>query len=103
MTMESTSFTNSQVNQSGESSSLVSKVAAQVFGLGSKAIVYLKTRHRQRIDRQAFSNMLSLDTAILQDIGVTREDVIWASKLPLSQNAALELDKVARANRIMRF
>ncbi|MEM7213933.1 MAG: DUF1127 domain-containing protein [Pseudomonadota bacterium] len=50
-----------------------------------------KLRRQQRIDRDAFSNLLALDDRSLADIGVTRDQVIWASKLPLSVNAALEI------------
>ncbi len=50
---------------------------------------------QRRIDRQAFQHMIALDDHILHDIGVTRSDVIWASRLPLSQNAALELQKLS--------
>jgi len=43
--------------------------------------------------------MLTLDDDILLDIGVTRGDVIWASKLPKNKNAAQELSLVAKAKR----
>ena len=57
------------------------------------------TRAKQRrIDRQAFSHLLSLDDHILDDIGVSRSDVILVSRLPLDINASRELDKIARAN-----
>ncbi len=58
---------------------------------------HLKLHRQRRIDRLAYNHMLALDDAILKDIGVTRHDVISANKLPLSQNAALELRKVAVA------
>ena len=47
-------------------------------------------------DRAAFEHMLHVEDRILEDIGVTRDDVIWASKLPLSKNAALELQRVSK-------
>ena len=56
--------------------------------------------HRQRkIDRDAFLNLLSLDEAILKDIGVSRDDITWASKLAMHKSASKELEKV-RANNI---
>ncbi len=58
------------------------------------------TYQMRRMDRQVFQSMLTLDEAILKDIGVTRDEVIWANNLPLSQNAALELRKIARARRM---
>lgn len=64
----------------------------QVEGL----VEYWQLRKQQRIDRDAFAHMLGLSDHILRDIGVTREDVIWASKLPLSKSASKELRKVSR-------
>ena len=52
-------------------------------------------RREHRINRNAFQTMLKLDDARLKDIGVTRSDVLWASRLPLSENAALELRKAS--------
>lgn len=60
---------------------------------------YMKRRQQRRIDRQAFQNLMTLDDHILKDIGLTRTDGIWANQLPLSQNAAVELEKIARQNR----
>ncbi len=54
---------------------------------------YRALRKAWRIDRLAFQHVLYLDDRILEDMGVTREDVLWANKLPLSKNAALELRK----------
>lgn len=59
----------------------------------------LRNWQQRRIDRQAFQHMVTLDDPLLRDIGVTKSDVIWASKLPLSINAALELEKIARQNK----
>lgn len=57
------------------------------------------TWQKRRTDRQAFQHMLALDDKLLRDIGLTRADVIWADKLPLSQNAAAELEKIALQNK----
>jgi len=55
-----------------------------------------RAQYRQRrIDRQAFEHMLALDDKMLKDIGVTRNDVIWASQLPRSENASQELYRVS--------
>ncbi len=99
MTMENTSFNSSQINHSREGMSPVSKVISLIIDQASKAVSFLEIRRQQVTNRLAFKNLLTLEANILQDIGVTREDVIWASKLPLSKNAALELDKIAKENR----
>ncbi len=65
-------------------------------GLVEGLAEYWQLRKQQRIDRDAFAHMLSLSDHVLRDTGVTREDVIWASKLPLSKNASKELRKIAR-------
>jgi uncharacterized protein YjiS (DUF1127 family) len=43
--------------------------------------------------RRAVARLDALDDYLLRDIGVTRGDVRWASGLPLSVNAALELEE----------
>lgn len=65
----------------------------------SRIPAWYRTRRQRRIDRAAYRNMLRLDDAMLKDIGVTRADVLWASELPLSENAALELQRIARRGR----
>lgn len=45
--------------------------------------------------RRAVERLDALDDFLLRDIGVTRADVRWASGLPLSVNAALELEERA--------
>lgn len=47
----------------------------------------------ERIDRAAFDTLTRLDDRQLRDIGLTREDVEWASKLPLSRSAAEALKR----------
>ena len=61
--------------------------------------MHLRDRNQRRIDNKAFRYMLLLDETMLKDIGVTRGDIIWAYKLPLSQHASLELGKRALVNR----
>lgn len=51
--------------------------------------------------RRSVSELDRLDDYLLRDIGVTREDVRWASHLPLTLNAAAELED--RATRRMSF
>lgn len=99
MTMETTSFSSKHIRHAPEGLSVVSKIVSLINEQASKAVSFWKIHRQQVTNRLAFKNLLTLDANILHDIGVTREDVIWASKLPLSKNAALELEKIARENR----
>lgn len=57
-------------------------------------------RDRQaRIDRAAFNQMLLLDDDILDDIGVTRANVLSASQLPIHQSAAQALEATKKRSR----
>ena len=60
---------------------------------------YRAKKREHRINRAAFRNLQGADEAILKDIGVTRSDVEWAAQLPMSQNAAQELQRIALQNR----
>ena len=62
----------------------------------SQVSQFLAKRRQQRIDRDAFRHLLTLDNEILDDIGVSRADVEWASSLPLTFNASQELERLAR-------
>ncbi len=71
-------------------------------GFISNILLKIKTSyavHKQRrIDRDAFRTLLNLDEASLRDIGVTRNDIIYASKLAMHENASRELEKIRAAN-----
>lgn len=58
-----------------------------------------RLRKSQRDARDAFMRSLRLDDKILDDIGVTREEVEWAARLPLEVNASSALYATARARR----
>ena len=64
------------------------------FGKLQQAIATYRA-HAER--RDAFKNLQTLDRRTLDDIGLTAGDVTWASKLPIDQNAACELQKVRSA------
>ena len=64
------------------------------FGKLQQAIATYRT-HAER--RDVFKNLQTLDRRTLDDIGLTAGDVTWASKLPIDQNAACELQKVRYA------
>ncbi|MFN4142212.1 DUF1127 domain-containing protein [Aestuariivirga sp.] len=49
--------------------------------------------------RRAVARLDTLDDFLLRDIGVTREELRWASGLPLSVNAALALEERALRRR----
>ena len=49
--------------------------------------------------RRAVAKLLDREDRILDDIGVTRDEIAWASHLPLSHNAACELERVAYRRR----
>ncbi len=71
-------------------------------GFISSLFLKVKTayeRHQQRrIDRDAFRTMLNLDETSLKDIGVTRDDIIYASKLAMNESASKELEKIRATN-----
>ncbi len=76
------------------------KNAGQQIYLHMKSELLLKKSQRER--RLALLQMQTLDDHILQDIGVTRDDVNWAGNLPKNINAAKELEalrKRSNANR----
>lgn len=50
-------------------------------------------------DRRAFKQMLNLDDQVLNDMGVTRHEVEYASRLPLSVDAATELRRISLERR----
>ena len=56
--------------------------------------IYSNWRTRRQVKK-----LQDRDDRILDDIGVTRDEVAWASRLPLSVNAALELDRAAYRRR----
>ncbi|MBX2880213.1 MAG: hypothetical protein KTR32_09795 [Granulosicoccus sp.] len=63
----------------------------------------IRQRRELRISRDAMARLNELDDSTLRDIGLTKGDVIWASRLPLSVNAATELKIIADQRRQQRF
>ena len=64
----------------------------------------LSTLYRNWRARSKVRAMHDLDDRMLADIGVRRDEVIWAAYLPLTVNAALELENAAfRRRRKTRF
>lgn len=53
-------------------------------------------RRQNKRERVALKELSALDDSLLKDIGISRGDVNWASKLPSSVNASVELEIIAR-------
>lgn len=65
--------------------------------------IFLEQSHGPGVLRRMFRNwtarrniakLTELDDNLLQDIGVTREDIHWAKGLPLAVNAAIALEEL---------
>ncbi|MEM7427299.1 MAG: DUF1127 domain-containing protein [Pseudomonadota bacterium] len=50
--------------------------------------------------RRQVSRLTDFETRLLDDMGVTRDEVRWAAQLPLSVNAAWELRHRSRTRRL---
>jgi uncharacterized protein YjiS (DUF1127 family) len=68
-----------------------SHLATALRGLAAAFRGAYRQYREDRLRRDAFLNLLTLDDATLDDIGVTREEVNWAARLPLEINAARAL------------
>lgn len=64
---------------------------ARLRGILAAAARDVRRYRELRRDRAAFLHLARLDDRLLDDIGVTREDVEWAARLPLDRNAARAL------------
>ncbi len=51
--------------------------------------------------RRQIRKLSDYETRILNDMGVTRDEVKWAAKLPLSVNPAWELRNRSRTRRVV--
>lgn len=85
-----------------QSNGYIAADAKQKISLGSPLQLlsifkgYIVKKYNQHVDRQAFNYLLTLDDSLLRDIGVTRADVNWASNMPVCEDAAANLEKIAR-------
>ncbi len=48
-----------------------------------------------KLNRLLLKRLLSLNDAVLSDMGLRREEVIWACGLPICKDAAVEMRKAA--------
>lgn len=72
-------------------------ISRLISAVGVRLESHIKRRqeYRQnRINRLAFRTVLNLDDNMLNDIGLTRHDVLWADQLPMAKSAAKELNKI---------
>lgn len=63
--------------------------------VGRTLLAPLRAWHRRR----RVVRLLDFDDHMLNDIGVTREEVEWAAGLPYMRNAALDLHRVSSERR----
>ena len=69
-------------------------VLNQAISQGEYGIVsFLRRTFRNWVARRAVARLDTYDDFLLRDIGVSRDDIRWATSLPLSQNAALALEE----------
>lgn len=69
-------------------------IKMSVEELRIRLVTYFETRKRLTERRDAFKTLLTLGPRELNDIGLDRDDIIAASKLPLRVNASEELQKL---------
>ena len=62
-------------------------------GMYQRAADRYAQRQADKMNRDAFQHVLSVDDHMLDDMGVTRGQVQHAANLPLGRNAALELQR----------
>lgn len=85
-----------QANHSPAVVNVQKTISKRVTHLFKAAAAYIRRKYYQRIDRQAFNYLLTLDDALLKDIGVTKQDVVYASNLPLCTDASAVLETIAK-------
>ncbi len=87
-----------QVDCRPEANRVQQKFSNFINGMILKLKTFHAQRRQRRIDRDAFLNLMSLDDTRLKDIGISRNDIIWASKLAMHKNASKELEKIRMNN-----
>lgn len=74
---------------------LVAPSSSRFLTILSAVLARVRERHQQlrslKDARAAFMTLVHQDDRVLDDVGVTREEVLWAASLPLEANAALAL------------
>lgn len=68
----------------------------------ARALAALRARRERRLARLAFRRLEQFDARMLDDMGLTHEDVLWGSSLPLELDAASHVHHRARRRRMKR-
>ncbi len=80
-------------------SPMIHQIGPQVFAILQRVRHWYRQHRDQKEARAAFMHTVHLEDRLLDDMGVTREEVMWAASLPLEENAALALRKRAAQRR----
>jgi len=87
-----TNACNETINRS---SNILSAFAGSAY---QKIKAFLAMRRQHSMNRDALNHLMRLDEKSLKDIGISRDDVRYVSKLALHKNAAHELEKIRAQN-----
>lgn len=71
----------------------------RLTGLATRLAAGWRMWHRRR----AYKRLMDLDDRMLRDIGLTRLEVLHGAGLPLSANAAEEVQRLSRSRRHAAF
>ena len=79
------------------------RIARRLFhapdALLARALAAWRRRREQRLARLAFQRLLPFDPRMLDDMGLTHEDVRWGTSLPLELDAARHVHERVRRRR----
>ena len=78
------------------------QIGKEVSACWQKVRRWYRRRRDLQEARAAFMHTVYLDDRLLDDMGVTREEVSWAASLPIEENAALALRERAAKRRCAR-
>lgn len=73
--------------------------AAAGVGLAHTALHFVERTLRAWRDRKSIASLADMDDHVLADLGVTRDDVTRALRLPFSHDVGAELERAAWRNR----
>lgn len=85
---------NFEMEHTHNDSSLIKKILRWTKSSLANQRHHSEIRAAQRLDRITIYRLMRLDNNILQDIGLNRNELRWASKLPNSRSAVNELQKI---------
>lgn len=75
---------------------------AFVHNLKSKLIQSFKLRQKNKKNRKALKELSNLDDTILKDIGVTKDDITWATSQTNSKQASSEFENFLKNKKFSR-